>query len=60
VPLPACIGYVLLSPLTMSVASMLAMKEQNPRTRNGRPWRQKDINDIKVLRGLAAEADAQP
>ena len=39
---------------------MLAMKEQNPRTRNGLPWRQKDINDIKVLRGLAAEADAQP
>jgi Aminoglycoside-2''-adenylyltransferase len=44
----------------MSVAGMLAMKEQYPRLRNGRPWRQKDIDDIKVLRGLAAEADARP
>jgi Aminoglycoside-2''-adenylyltransferase len=44
----------------MSVAGMLAMKEQYPRLRNGRPWRQKDIDDIKVLRALAAEADAQP
>jgi hypothetical protein len=40
--------------LTMSVAGMLAMKEQYPRLRNGGPWRQKDIDDIKVLRGLAA------
>lgn len=39
----------------MSVAGMLAMKEQFPHLRNGRPWRQKDIADIKVLRGLAAE-----
>ena len=46
--------------LTMSVAGMLAMKEQYPRLRNGRPWRQKDIDDIKALRGLAAGADAQP
>jgi len=46
--------------LAMSVVGMLAMKEQFPRLRNGRPWRQKDIDDIKVLRGLAAEADAQP
>jgi hypothetical protein len=59
-PLPTCIGYVLLSPLAMSVAGMLAMKEQYPRLRNGRPWRQKDIDDIKALRGLAAGADAQP
>jgi hypothetical protein len=44
----------------MSVAGMLAMKEQYPHLRNGRPWRQKDINDIKILRGLAAEADPQP
>ena len=46
--------------LTMSVAGMLAMKEQYPRLRNGGPWRQKDIDDIKVLRRLAAEAGAQP
>ena len=46
--------------LAMSVSGMLAMKEQFPHLRNGRPWRQKDIDDIKTLRGLAAEADAQP
>jgi hypothetical protein len=40
--------------LAMSVSGMLAMKEQFPRLRNGRPWRQKDIADIEVLRGLAA------
>jgi hypothetical protein len=40
--------------LAMSVSGMLAMKEQFPRLRNGRPWRQKDIADIKVLRGLAS------
>ena len=34
---------------------MLAMKEQFPHLRNGRPWRQKDIADIEILRGLAAE-----
>jgi hypothetical protein len=28
--------------------------------RNGGPWRQKDIDDIKVLRGLAAEAGPRP
>ena len=39
---------------------MIAMKEQFPRLRNGRPWRQKDIDDLEILRGLAAEADAQP
>jgi len=44
----------------MSVSGMLAMKEQFPHLRNGRPWRQKDIDDIKTLRRLAAEADAQP
>ncbi len=43
----------------MSVSGMLAMKEQFPHLRNGRPWRQKDIDDLKILRGLAAEADAQ-
>jgi hypothetical protein len=38
--------------LAMSVAGMLAMKEQFPGLRNGRPWRQKDIDDIEILRGL--------
>jgi hypothetical protein len=46
--------------LAMSVSGMLAMKEQFPYLRNGGPWRQKDIDDIRTLRGLAAEADAQP
>ena len=46
--------------LAMSVSGMLAMKEQFPHLRNGRPWRQKDIDDIKTLRRLTAEADAQP
>ena len=46
--------------LAMSVAGMIAMKEQFPNLRNGRPWRQKDIDDLEILRGLAAEADAQP
>jgi hypothetical protein len=36
----------------MSVAGMLAMKEQFPTLRNGRPWRDKDIGDIAVLREL--------
>jgi Aminoglycoside-2''-adenylyltransferase len=42
--------------LAMSVTGMLAMKEQFPHLRNGRPWRQKDIDDIEILRGLAAAA----
>jgi len=46
--------------LAMSVSGMLAMKEQFPHLRNGRPWRQKDIDDIKTLRWLAAEADDRP
>ena len=44
---------------TMSVAGMLAMKEQYPRLRNGGPWRQKDIGDIEVLRRLAAETGGE-
>ena len=40
--------------LTMSVSGMLAMKEQFPCLRNGRPWRQKDIADIGILRKLAS------
>ena len=44
--------------LAMSISGMLAMKEQFPHLRNGRPWRQKDIDDIEILRGLAAEGKA--
>ena len=44
--------------LAMSIAGMLAMKEQYPQLRNGRPWRPKDIADIETLRALAA-GDAQ-
>jgi hypothetical protein len=40
--------------LAMSVSGMLTMKEQFPHLRNGRPWRQKDIADVKILRGLAS------
>jgi len=39
--------------LAMSVSGMLAMKEQFPHLRNGRPWRPKDIADMAILRGLA-------
>lgn len=42
------------SVLAMSVSGMLAMKEQFPRLRNGRPWRQKDITDMELLRRLAS------
>ena len=41
--------------LAMSVSGMLAMKEQFPHLRNGRPWREKDLADIEILRGLAEE-----
>lgn len=41
--------------LAMSVSGMLAMKEQFPHLRNGRPWRPKDITDMGVLRRLASE-----
>ncbi len=36
----------------MSVAGMLAMKEQYPALRHGGPWRDKDVADIGVLREL--------
>jgi Aminoglycoside-2''-adenylyltransferase len=39
--------------LAMSVSGMLAMKEQYPHLRNGSSWREKDIADIEILRGLA-------
>ena len=44
--------------LAMSVSGMLAMKEQFPRLHNGRPWRQKDIADIEILREMVAEERA--
>jgi len=37
---------------TMSTAGMLAMKEQFPTLHNGRPWRDKDRQDIATLRTL--------
>jgi lincosamide nucleotidyltransferase A/C/D/E len=37
---------------TMSAAGLLAMKQQFPGLRNGRPWREKDRADIEVLRAL--------
>jgi hypothetical protein len=40
----------------MSVAGMLAMKEQFPTLRNGRPWREKDIGDIRILRSLLSDS----
>jgi hypothetical protein len=39
----------------MSVAGMLAMKEQYPLLRGGRPWRPKDIADIVLLRAMVRE-----
>jgi lincosamide nucleotidyltransferase A/C/D/E len=38
----------------MSVAGLLAMKEQFPTLRNGGPWRAKDKADVEVLRVLPA------
>ncbi len=46
--------------LAMSVHGMLAMKEQFPHLRNGRPWRQKDIDDIEILRALETAAKKEP
>src|SRR5947209_5753491 len=43
----------------MSVAGMLAMKEQFPTLRHGKPWRAKDQTDVEVLRVLAADSDAK-
>jgi hypothetical protein len=44
----------------MSLAGMLAMKEQYPHLRNGRPWRDKDIADIAVLRTRLSEPPRPP
>lgn len=38
--------------LAMSLAGMLAMKEQYSQLRHGRPWRAKDISDIRLLRSM--------
>ena len=43
----------------MSVAGLLAMKEQYPALRNGGPWRPKDKTDVEVLRALASESGAR-
>ena len=43
----------------MSVAGMLAMKEQFPTLRNGKPWRAKDKIEIEMLRVLASKSDAK-
>lgn len=43
----------------MSAAGMLAMKEQYPALRNGRPWRAKDKADVEVLRVLTSKAAAK-
>jgi hypothetical protein len=47
---PGRIGGLVLP--AMSVEGMLAMKEQYPTLRNGRPFREKDVYDIEVLRRL--------
>lgn len=44
----------------MSVAGMLAMKQQFPELRNGRPWRPKDVRDIATLRELLARPERPP
>ena len=46
-----------LSVLAMSLAGMLAMKEQYPQLRNGRPWRDKDVTDIKLLRSMLEDRE---
>jgi hypothetical protein len=47
---PGRIGDLVLP--AMSIEGMLAMKEQFPTLRNGRPLRDKDDADIAILRGL--------
>lgn len=43
----------------MSVAGMLAMKEQFPTLRNGGVWRPEDERDVEVLRVLVGEPSEQ-
>jgi hypothetical protein len=47
---PGRIGELVLP--AMSIEGMLAMKEQFPTLRNGRPLRDKDRVDIEIMRGL--------
>jgi hypothetical protein len=47
---PGRIGDLVLP--AMSIEGMLAMKEQFPTLRNGRPLREKDVADIATMRGL--------
>ncbi|WP_166664421.1 nucleotidyltransferase domain-containing protein [Actinophytocola oryzae] len=49
-----------LSLLVMSVVGMLAMREQYPHLRNGRPWRDKDIAAVRVLRSMRWTAFRRP
>jgi lincosamide nucleotidyltransferase A/C/D/E len=42
----------------MSVAGMLAMKEQYPTLGNGRPWRDKDVRDMALLRTFLSRREA--
>ena len=44
--------------LAMSIAGMLAMKEQYPELVNGGPWRPKDVADIQTLKGLLTDNPA--
>jgi hypothetical protein len=46
------VGLEGLSVLAMSLTGMQAMKEQYPHLRNGRPWRDKDVQDIELLRSM--------
>jgi lincosamide nucleotidyltransferase A/C/D/E len=44
----------------MSATGMLAMKQQFPALRNGRPWREKDRADIEALRALIIQGAESP
>ena len=41
----------------MSLEGMVAMKEQYPTLRNGRPLREKDLQDLEHMRELASKLD---
>jgi hypothetical protein len=43
----------------MSVAGMLAMKEQFPTLRHGKAWRSKDETDAGLLRVLTSDSDTK-
>lgn len=44
----------------MSVAGMIAMKEQYPTLRNGQPLREKDVADLRILRQLLETGTVPP